>query len=208
MTTQARSAVSRGEGIALGLIATGAVSVAVAAVVAIVAAAIALFGSEPTVRMPVMGGDVSDLSGVPEVARATYAAADVTFTTLLPGVSWMLMLEQALPALATIGVCIVAWWLGVSLMRARPFRPAMSNAIGVVACLVLAGGLLGQILGAIGRAMLVEDLAQNSPDVTEVFWPFLAEINLAPAGWSFALALVAAAFAIGARLQRDTEGLV
>ena len=208
MHSSARSTVTRGEGFALGLIATGAVSVAVAAAVAIIAAAIELFGSDPTIRMPVLGGDVPDLADVAEVAEAAYASADVTFTSLPGGVSWMLLIEQALPALATIGVCAVAWWLGVSLMRARPFRRAMSNAIGVVACLVVAGGMLGQLLGAIGRAMLVDDLAQDSPGVSEVFWPFLVELDLAPVGWGFALALVAAAFAIGARLQRETEGLV
>ena len=208
MSTTARPHVSRGEGFTLGLIATGAVSVAVAALVAVVRAAFAIFGSDPTIRMPVTGGEVTALADVPEISAATYATAEVTFTSLPAGVSWMLLLEQALPALATIGVCIVAWWLGVSLMRARPFRPAMSNAIGVVACLVLAGGLLGQLLGAFGRAMLVDDLAATSPEVTDVFWIFLVELDLAPVGWGFALALVAGAFAIGARLQRDTEGLV
>lgn len=208
MSTTARPHVSRGEGLALGLIATGAISVAVAALVAVVRAASAIFGSDPTVRMPVIGGDVAELSSVPEITAATYASADVTFTSLPVGVSWMLLLEQALPALATIGVCIVAWWLGVSLMRARPFRPAMSNAIGVAACLVVAGGLFGQLLGAVGRAMLVDDLAADFPEVTDVFWTLLIELDLAPVGWAFALALVAGSFAIGARLQRETEGLV
>ena len=208
MYSAARAPVSRSEGFALGLIATGAVSVAVAALVAIVRGGFEIFATDPTVRMPVVGGAVEALADVPEVAAATFASADVTFTSLPVGVSWMLLLELALPALATIGVCIVAWWLGVSLMRARPFRPAMSNAIGVVAVLVVVGGVLGQVLGAFGRAMLVEDLAATSPDVTDVFWTFLVELNLAPVGWGFALALVAGAFAIGARLQRETEGLV
>jgi len=208
MSSTARPHVSLGEGFSLGLIATGAISVAVAALVAIVRGAYAIFGSAPTVRMPVTGGDVPDLAGVPEISAAAYASADVTFTGLPGAVGWMLWLELALPALATIGVCIVAWWLGVSLMRARPFRRAISNAIGVVAILVVVGGVLGQVLGAFGRALLVDDLAATSPEATDVFGTFILELNLAPVGWGFALALVAGAFAIGARLQRDTEGLV
>ena len=208
MNRTVRRHVSPGEGIALGLIATGAISVAVAAFVAVVRAGLEIFGESPTVRMPVTGGDVPGLSAVPDITASAYASADVTFAALPAGVSWLLLLEQALPALAIIGVCIVAWWLGVSLMRARPFRPAMSNAIGVVACLVLAGGVLGQLLGAFGRAMLVDDLAASSSEVTDVFWTFLVELDLAPVGWGFALALVAASFAIGARLQRETELLV
>lgn len=208
MSSTARPHVSLGEGFSLGIIATGAISVAVAALVAIVRGAYAIFGSAPTVRMPVTGGDVPELSGVPEITAAAYASADVTFSALPGAVSWMLWMELALPALATIGVCIVAWWLGVSLMRARPFRRAMSTAIGVVAVLVMVGGVLGQVLGAFGRALLVDDLAVTSPEVTDVFGIFLLELNLAPVGWGFALALVAGSFAIGARLQRDTEGLV
>jgi hypothetical protein len=208
MSTTARRHVSRGEGLALGLIATGAISVAVAALVAIVRGAFGIFGSDPTIRMPVTGGEVTDLAGVPGIVAADYTSAVVTFAALPTGVSWLLLLEQVLPALATIGVCIVAWWLGVSLMRARPFRPAMANAIGVVACLVLAGGVFGQLLGAFGRAVLVDDLATTSPEVTDVFWTLLVELDLAPVGWGFALALVAGAFAIGAHLQRETEGLV
>ena len=208
MTSTRRPHVSRGEGFALGIIATGAISVAVAALVAVIRGGMEIFGSAPTVRMPVTGGDVPGLTGVPEISAASYASADVTFSALPGAVGWMLWLELALPALATIGVCIVAWWLGVSLMRARPFRRAMSTAIGVVAVLVVVGGVLGQVLGAFGRALLVDDLAATSSEVTDVFGTFMLELNLAPVGWGFALALVAGAFAIGARLQRDTEGLV
>ncbi|WP_203581885.1 hypothetical protein [Microbacterium hibisci] len=203
-----RSTVSTGDAVALGVIATGAVSVAVAALVAGVRAAVEIFGADATVAMPVTGGDVEALDGVSDITAAVYTSADVTFASLPAGVSWLLLLEVALPALATIGVCAIAWWLGVSLIRARPFRASMPTAIGVVACLVIAGGLFGQFAGAWGRAMLVEHLAATDEAVTDVFWIFLLQLDLAPIGWGFALALVAGAFQIGSRLQRDTEGLV
>lgn len=208
MQSTPRTHVSLGEGVALGLIATGAVSVGIAALVAIVQRAIAVFGDSPTIAMPVTGGDVEGLDGVTDVTAAVYTSADVTFTSLPTGVSWMLLLEGALPALATIGVCAIAWWLGVSLIRAKPFRASMPAAIGTVACLVIGGGLFGQLAGAWGRAMLVEQLAATDDAVTDVFWTFLLQLDLAPVGWGFALALVAMAFEIGTRLQRETEGLV
>lgn len=203
MNAATRSPVSRGEAFALGLLATGAISIAVAALVAMIQGAVALFGDDVTVRMPVTGGEVSALDGVSGVVAAQYASADVTFDALPAGVSWLLFLEGALPAIATIGVCVVAWWLGVSLISGRPFRRAMSTSIGIVACLAIVGSVFGQLCGAFGRAVLVEDI-----DTGEIFWPFLLELDLAAVGWGFALALVAGAFAIGARLQRDTEGLV
>lgn len=208
MNSSRRAHVSRADGFALGLIATGAVSVAVASVVAIVANAIDAFRGEMTVSMPVHSTDAAALSGFDGISSAQYTTAEVVFETVPGGARWLLLLEGALPALATIGVCIVAWWLGVSLMGARPFRRSMSWAIGIAACLVIAGGLFGQLCGAIGRAMVVDHLAAADAGVTDTFWTFLFELDLAPLGWGFALALIAGAFSIGARLQQDTKGLV
>lgn len=208
MNINRRPRVSRGEGFALGLIATGAISVAAAALTSIIQTAFALFGSEVTVRMPVIGGEVRALAGVSEIASAEYASADVALTTLPAPARWLLLFEGALPAVATIGVCLMAWWLGIALMRARPFSRAMSWAIGTAAILVIVGGMLGQLLGAIGRAEVVRYLAASDSSVTKTFWLFLAEFDLAPLGWGFALALIAGAFEIGQRMQRDTAGLV
>ncbi|MGN7861806.1 hypothetical protein ACTJI8_14595 [Microbacterium sp. 22303] len=198
-----------GEGFVLGLIATGAVSVAIAALVAIVLRAVALFGLAPTILLPMHdGGTVKALAQAPAVLQSDYASAHVTVEGIPFFARLLLVLEGALPALATIGVCAVAWWLGVSLIRSRPFRRSMSTAIGIAACLVMVGGVLGQLAGAIGRAAVVDHLSVGDPSVTHVLWPFLLELDLAPLGWGFALALIATAFQLGARLQQDAEGLV
>lgn len=201
-------ALSRADGFGLGLIATGAVSIAAAAVVAVIKGAFDVFGADAVVRMPLVRTDGSDLDVIEGVRSATAASADVAFDALTAGARWMLLLEGALPALATIGVCAVAWWLGVSLIRSRPFRATMSTTIGIAACLVVAGGLFGQLAGAIGRAMIVDSLASADPGIYETFPAFRLDLDLAPLGWGFALALIAMAFAAGTRLQRETEGLV
>ncbi|UNK71412.1 hypothetical protein [Microbacterium sp. H1-D42] len=208
MTGNTGRPVSRADGFGLGLIATGAVSVGIAALVAVIKGAFEVFGSEVAVRMPVTGGAVSSLAGVDGIRSADYSQADVTFTTLSAGARWMLLLEGALPALATIGVCAVAWWLGVSLIRGRAFRKTMSTTIGIAACLVVAGGMFGQLCGAIGRAMIVDRLGSDDPSIYDTFAVFSIDLDLAPLGWGFALALIAMAFATGQRMQRDTEGLV
>lgn len=199
---------SRADGFGLGLIATGAVSVAVAALVAVVRGAFEVFGTEVAVRMPVDGGEIAGLGTLEGIDSATYSEAEVTFDALSAGARWMLLAEGALPALATVGVCAAAWWLGVSLIRARPFRKTMSATVGVAACLVAAGGLFGQVFGAIARAMIVDRLAASDPGVYDSFAAFSMNLDLAPLGWGFALALIAMAFTWGARLQKDTEGLV
>lgn len=199
---------SLGEGIALGLVATGAVSVAVAAIVSVCVAAGDIFTASPTVQMPVHDVDAPELASSTGVTGAMYDSALVTFATLPTGARWLLLLEAALPALGTVALCAFAWWLGVSLIRSRPFRASMGWMLGLASCLVLAGGLFGQLAGGIGRAVAVQDLANADPEVEDVLWTFLVQLDLAPVGWAFALALVATAFQLGTRMQRDTEGLV
>src|SRR5690606_35650665 len=128
-------ALSRADGFGLGLIATGAVSIAAAAVVAVVRGAFDVFSADAVVRMPLTGAEAMDLGTIDGIRGAEPASADVAFDAIAGAARWMLFLEGALPALATIGVCAVAWWLGVSLIRARPFRTTMSTTIGVAACL-------------------------------------------------------------------------
>ncbi|WP_226531220.1 hypothetical protein [Microbacterium paraoxydans] len=199
---------SLADGITLGLIATGAVSVGIGAVVAVSSAASELFGAAPAILMPVHSVDLTALDDISGVSAATVDSALVTFSTVATGARWMLLLEVALPALATIALCAGVWWLGVSLIRSRPFRASLGWIFGIAACLMVAGALLGQLAGGIGRAMIVQDLASADPGVEDVLWTLLVQFDLAPVGWAFALALVAGVFEIGRRLQKETEGLV
>ncbi|WP_288871948.1 hypothetical protein [uncultured Microbacterium sp.] len=205
-TTERRPSLA--DGIGLGIIATGAVSVGIGAIVAVATAAAEIFGRSPAIRMPVHDTDLPALDGVPGIERAAVDSAVITLASVPSGARWMLLLETALPALATIALCAGVWWLGVSLIRSHPFRPSLGWLFGAAACLMIAGALLGQLAGGVGRAMIVQDLASTDPDVQNVLWTFLVQVDLAPVGWAFALALVAGVFEIGRRLQRDTEGLV
>lgn len=199
---------SLADGIALGLIATGAVSVAIGAIVAVVSAAFDVFGAVPTVSMPVHDVELTALDDVSGVSAASVESALVTVPAMPTGARWMLLLETALPALATVALCAGVWWLGVSFLRSRPFRASLGWMFGVAACLMIAGSLFGQLAGGIGRAMIVQDLAATDPGVEDVLWTLLVQFDLAPVGWAFALALIAGLFEIGRRLQKDTEGLV
>ncbi|WP_337001874.1 MULTISPECIES: hypothetical protein [unclassified Microbacterium] len=199
---------SLADGIALGVIATGAVSVAIGTIVAVVTSAIGIFGAAPTVSMPVHDVELTALDDVSGVSAATVESALVTVPAIPTGARWMLFLETALPALATVALCAGVWWLGVSFIRSRPFRVSLGWMFGVAACLMIAGSLFGQLAGGVGRAMIVQDLATTDPGAEDVLWTLLVQFDLAPVGWAFALALVAGLFEIGRRLQKDTEGLV
>lgn len=205
MTTGGR-ALSRADGVALGLVVTGAAGVAIAALAAIVLAAVGAAARELTVTgLALLDAPMPTPVGA-ESAR--YETAAVTLADAPALVRWMLFLEGSLPAVATIGTCVIAAWLGVALIRERPFARRADAAIVTVACVVMAGGIGGQLAGAIGRAETTALLERADAANEGVFSLFLLNLDLTPIGWGFILALVGAVFGIGRRLQRDTEGLV
>jgi len=198
---------SMAEGVALGLVATGAVSIGIGSIVGAVVTGVELFGSPITVDLPVHGSPVPTLTEASGVAAASYTQSLVSLENLDAGARWLLLLERALPALATVIVCAALWWLGLSLIRQRAFRRSMVPTLGTAAIALVVAGMIGPLLGALGRAQVVEELSSSGADVSE-FWAFLFSADLAPVGWGIALALVATAFEVGQRLQRETEGLV
>ncbi len=198
---------SMAEAVALGLVATGAVSIGIASAVGAVGAGVEIFGSPVVVSMPVNGQEMTALAEAGGVAAAEYTQSLVSLEMLDAGTRWLLLAEVALPALATVIVCAALWWLGLSLIRQRAFRRSMVPALATSAFALVVTGMLGPFLGAIARSQIVEQLAAAGAD-TDAFWAFVVEMNPASIGWGIALALVATAFEVGRRLQRETEGLV
>ncbi|WP_443468696.1 hypothetical protein [Microbacterium sp. A196] len=197
---------SMAEAVALGLVATGAVSIGIAAIVGAVGAGVEIFGSPVAVDLPVHDAPIVGLSDAAGIAAAEYTQSVVSVEALSGGARWLLFAEAALPALATVIVCAALWWLGLSLIRQRAFRRSMVPTLATGAFALVVAGMVGPFLGGIGRAAVVEELSAGAD--TSQFWTFLVSADLAPIGWGIALALVATAFEVGQRLQRETEGLI
>lgn len=195
------------EAVALGLVATGAVSIGIASVVGAIGAGIEIFGSPVAVSLPVEGVQMTSLADASGVAAAEYTQSLVSFETLDAGTRWLLLAEAALPALATVAVCAALWWLGLSLIRQRAFRKSMVPVLATAAFTLIVSAMIAPLFGAIARAQVVERLTAAGAD-TSGFWMFQYQLDPAPIGWGIALALVATAFEVGQRLQRETEGLV
>lgn len=195
------------EAVALGLVATGAVSIGIASVVGAIGAGIEIFGSPVPVSLPVHGAEMASLSDADGIAAAEYTQSLVTFETLGAGTRWLLLAEVALPALATVIVCMSLWWLGLSLIRQRAFRKSMVPVLSTAAFALVVTEMIGPLFGAFARAAIVEQLTVSGADTGE-FWMLLYQLDPAPIGWGIAIALVATAFEVGQRLQRETEGLV
>ncbi|MFP7835004.1 hypothetical protein [Marisediminicola sp. LYQ134] len=109
-----------------------------------------------------------------------------------------------LTTLVSVAVCAALAWLCLRVFVGRPFVASATAGIGVVAILIVAGGLGSSFLTSVAHAQIGDYLA-----LTEAGVPlFELSVDLAPLGWGVALAVVAGAFELGQRMQRDTTGLV
>ncbi|MFG6444300.1 hypothetical protein ACFXQA_03405 [Microbacterium sp. P07] len=162
-------------------------------------------------------------STYPPFLQASDAPVDAGYETAwveianAPGdVRWLLWAEQALPTVLGLVIAVAVAWLSLALLRGAPFTRAFPLALGVLAVAVVAVGLGTQAVEATARAATVAFLGpaefitghDTGSGPVEGFMAYSLLLDLGPVGWGLGIALVAAAFSIGTRLQRDTAGLV
>lgn len=213
-----RAELSRLETWCVGLIGTGSLLALIGAVAALFFAT-SVFSSDPTiVRGFDLGNaenpgftDKSDL-----IVDAGYETVWLSVSTLPAGTRWLIYAETILPALATIAICVTVFWLSFMLLRGRPFVRSLVHAVRATAIVVVVAGVGTQVFASAARSSIVQYLdpftitaGGNADDPSyEGLMGWMLNLDLAPIGWALGLALVAAAFELGQRLQRDTEGLV
>lgn len=206
---------SRAETWIVSVIGVGAMLVTAFAAVGVVLTGILNLGTDPlrVTGMPYSGSPVERLAGLAGLADSGYESVWLEVDGLGAGARWLLWAQSALPALATIAIGVAVAWLAITLLRERPFTRALPHAIGVAAIAVMIAGIGSQVAASLGRAMVVEHLGVREATTAEgatgeALAYMVLGLDPAPIGWAFGLALVAAAFQIGTRLQRETEGLV
>ena len=191
------------EKVILGLIAGIAVVIGVLEIVfASLRVGDLLANPDVTLRDTFLDEPLDLLSASDAVVSTTVTQVDVVVTGLAVGDRVYLIAATLLSSLLTLGICAVVIWLCVRVFLGRPFVRSVTWGIGVVAILVIVAGLGVPTLTATGYAeaalvLGIDELA-----------PFVVEVDPAPLGWGMALAVVAGAFEIGQRMQRDAEGLV
>lgn len=201
----------------VSLVGAGGMLTAALGTLSLVTNAAVIFGSEPSVVNDIgyYGSPIERLDGVEHLVNSGYQTAWVEVSGLPLGARWLLYIETALPALTSIAIGIAVAWLSIMLLRGRPFTRALPHVIGAAAVAVVIGGVGGQVAGAFGRTATVEYLGAREVtggDDGSGPYPglslFTMNLDFAPIGWALGLALVAAAFQIGVRMQKDTEALV
>lgn len=214
-----RPVMSRGDRVALGATAAVAGLVAVGAAVGGVMSVVQALRDDPLTLhgFPLVNARTPEFTEpFGQVSEARYESAALTVTGLPTSVRWPFAAQSAVTALAVVGVSLALLWLALRVLRNRPFGRSMTAALVASAVLIIVGGTASQLLGAAGNAAVVHHLGTDitggadtaRPEGYEGLMAYALDLSLAPIGVGMALAVVALAFQIGARLQRDTEGLV
>jgi len=156
--------------------------------------------------VPAVNASAPELvSAAPDIAAAQYETIALTVDGLPPTVRAYLIAATVLASLLTIGICAAVAWLCFRVFVGRPFVTSATWGVGIVAILVFLAGPVSSTLTSIAQAETLTFLGLGDEEGLIAFsWT----VDLAPLGWALALTIVAAAFEIGQRMQRDTEGLV
>lgn len=195
------------EKVALGAITGGAVAIAVVEAVLLVMRVIDLATAKAITLTGVTTGEVAaqDVTAASDrITSASFESLTMTVEGLPASARGDLIAAAILTALLTIGICAVVAWLCLLVFVGQPFVRSATWGIGVAAVLVMLAGLGAPFLTALAHAETVSALSLEGAGLPLLMF----EIDLAPLGWGLALAVVAGAFELGQRMQRDTKGLV
>jgi len=207
MNAQSRSdrALTRGDGIALLLLAiAGAVIAVVAVVQAIVRIVEASRGGELSVLAVFNGTPGTAPIGVngaelPVLLEQAY----VTVPSLQPAALGALIIQQAIGAIAIVAVVACLLLLAVSMLRGRVFSRRNTALVATASITGLLGVALYPFFGNIAANGAFALLSDRTFDNVVMSVDLSTILLLA-----FISGLLSTVFAVGHRLQGETEGLV
>ncbi|WP_349898840.1 hypothetical protein [Parafrigoribacterium soli] len=116
--------------------------------------------------------------------------------------------SEATTALAVIAVTVAVLLLCIRLFRGIPFSQSITRWVGGAGAALIVGSALAQLFSWFSRQEMIATIAV---DVHNNGWrrPSSAiAVDIVPLACGAVLLIVAMAFRVGTRLQRDTEGLV
>lgn len=180
-------------------------AIIVASAVSFVSATVGILGPGPHTITPIF----SDLSGKlplgPNGAdvSASVSAATVEIPELVAPATGFLIAEAAVQfiALTTVIVCLLV--LGRRALRGQFFGRANTALIVTTGFSAIFGFMLPPILGQMGTTEALLDLSEGS------FFNFMVTLNPVELFIAiFVFGIIATAYTVGSRIQRETEGLV
>jgi len=197
---------SRGDTIGFVLFLIGGVAIAVAAVVqSVVAIARVLPNRDITLLAPFVATEAQaplGPDGAPVVVQLD--SASVTVASLQPAALGALVISHALVAVAMVTVVTLLLILCFGILRGRIFSRAHTALVTASGLVAIAGIYFVPFFHNMAVNGALALLSDGTYDRAVVGTVDLSTIF----GVAFVVALAGTAFAVGDRLQRDTEGLV
>nr|WP_274636054.1 hypothetical protein [Microbacterium bovistercoris] len=154
-------------------------------------------------------------------ASGGFTSADLQVDGLSLGARITWAISQALGWLVPGAIAGLIALACFHLLAGRAFAPVVARMAMVTAVVVAAGGVATQVLGDIAGSMAAAEVLHytgggwdeipGAEDPLDMWWPhaaFTVSFPFLPLAAGLAFAALAALLKYGAKLQRDTEGLV
>ena len=154
-----------------------------------------------TISQPVSVDITPGPSGSLQILEGSYRSADIVVTGVTDVMRALLVSSLILDVIMHLALVYGIVLFCIALGRGRPFMPAMGRTLVFMSFALVICGMLSS--GLLGFANMEVASALDRPE-----FPIVGELDFTSALVGIALALVATAFKIGERLQRDTEGLI
>ncbi|PRB44986.1 hypothetical protein CQ020_01850 [Arthrobacter sp. MYb23] len=214
----AKTSVNVAAKVGLWLLLIAACGVAVAAILRLVSTVGYAITGVTTVTLPGLGFSRTDPSGPsvlgPKVQQVLHGGNIDLVLHDLPGGALVLNTAAAiLGQLTTLLVCAAVIMLCWRLLRGVPFAPTLTRSISIMGGVLVLIGVVVPILQGFSKLLIVESLdnvltVESPLGKGNLDYYIVFSVDLLPVVLGIALLLLAAVFAKGAQLQRDTEGLV
>lgn len=205
-TTVRTSVLDRSDRFVLWLFAVVALFFGLATLVSAVPAVAALFGDSFSVTLAATAPVPPEaVSGSARLVSGSFDRAEVVVSGIETGPRIALAASIAVTALSTAVVAATIAALCRAVLVGRPFVRSVVWLMATASLALIAGTLIGAGLDTVAMFSIVAAL---NPDPSDAVFPFAGEYDVAPLLIGLVLAVVATAFQLGQKMQRDTEGLV
>ncbi len=142
--------------------------------------------------------------GTAQIVEGTFTEANVTISNLAGAPVGLLIAGHIATILTSVIIATAVILLCTGVLRGTPFTRPIAISIIAVSSTLMIGSLLSQAFYGFAGVFATEQISQSSD-----FWAeFSISVDGTPIMAGFVIAIVAFAFELGNRMQRDTEGLI
>ena len=143
--------------------------------------------------------------GSRRLAHGTYDIAAVHVSHLSSEALTLNAISEITDTLVQVSLWALVAYLSWRLLHGRALRRSLSIIVGIAGLILILGGAVHAATDSITPALAAQQLNEAAHNH---FWPLAGRFDGSLIGTGFVVLVIAYVFEYGARLQKDTEGLV